>query len=126
MRIAMVVVAAVALLAISGGGRASAADTYCRVVVDGVFEYAGFVFPAARVECGSAKTRIRVYAELRRDNVVVASERRDCRDTTVCHLNFDASVRDVPGNQLYCVRVWGIVAPNHSVGQASGCESDVF
>src|SRR5687767_9186846 len=122
MRIAMMVLAAATLLAISGG-RASAADTDCRVVVDGVFEYAGFVFPASRVECGSANARIRVYAELKRDNVVVVSERRDCRNTTVCHLTFDASIRDVPGNQLYCVRVSGTVAPNHFVGQASGCES---
>jgi hypothetical protein len=125
MRFAVMVLAAVALLAF-GGGRASAADTDCQVVLDGVFEYAGVVFPASRVECGSAKARIRVYAELTRDNVVVVSERRDCRNTTVCHLSVDASIRDVPGNQLYCARVWGIVAPNHIVGEVSGCESDVF
>ena len=125
MRIAVVAFLAGALFA-SSGARASAADSDCRTVLDGVFEYAGMVFPASRVECASAKTRIRVYAELTRDNVLVASARRECRNTTVCHLTFDASVRDVPGNQRYCARVWGTVEPNRRAREASGCESDLF
>jgi hypothetical protein len=125
MRIAAAALLAGALFAVSVS-RASGADTDCRAVLDGVFEYAGMVFPASRVECASVKTRIRVYAELTRDDVIVAIARRDCRHTTVCHLTFDASVRDLPGDQRYCARVWGTVGPNRSAGEASGCESDVF
>jgi hypothetical protein len=125
MRIAAAALLAGALFAVSVS-RASAPDRDCRAVLDGVFEYAGMVFPASSVECASVKTRIRVYAELTRDNVIVATGRRDCRNTTACHLTFDASVRDLPGDQLYCARVWGAVGPNRSVGEASGCERDVF
>jgi hypothetical protein len=125
MRIAAAALLAGALFAVSVS-RAPAADTDCRAVLDGVFEYAGMVFPAFRVECASVKTRIRVYAELTRDSMIVATARRDCRNTTVCHLTFDVSVRDLPADQLYCARGWGTVGPSRSVGEASGCESDVF
>ncbi|MGH2649649.1 MAG: hypothetical protein ACRDHK_00355, partial [Actinomycetota bacterium] len=99
-RVLLVVALAVALLPASGGP-ASANHDDCRLVLGGVSTYAGAVFPSSRIECDTVKSRIRIHAELTRDGVVVSSERRDCRNMSVCHLTVDAAVSDIPGDQQY-------------------------
>jgi hypothetical protein len=115
---------AAALLA-AGGGTASAAHDDCRLFL-AVSTYAGAVFPSSSIECDSVKSRIRIHAELTRDGVLVSRERRDCRNASVCHLTVDAAVQDIPGDQQYCARAWGSVAPNHFVGEATACEQESF
>jgi hypothetical protein len=124
-RILLLLALAAAFLA-AGGGTASAAHDDCRLVLGGVSTYAGAVFPSSRIECDTVKSRLRIHAELTRDGVVVSRERRDCRNASVCHLTVDAAVNDIPGDQQYCARAWGWVAPNHFLGEASACEQESF
>jgi hypothetical protein len=105
---------------------AAAGHEGCVVTADGPFLYHTTVFPVTAVECDAAQGRLRIFTALTRDGVQVSSERRDCRKTSVCHLDFDASVEDIPGGQTYCLQTRGYVGGTHFVGEASRCESEPF
>jgi hypothetical protein len=123
------VLAAAALLiatAMAATRDASAAHEDCGAFAEGVFLYHTTVIPVTRIECATVKKRIRISAVLSRDGVDVRSSRRDCRNRSVCYLSVDVSVEDVPGDQRWCVRVWGSIDNNHALPAASVCESESF
>lgn len=97
----------------------------CRIVAEGPFFYAGLVFPATKVECGSVKRRIKISAVLTRDGIVAARGTRTCRNRSVCHLGVDVRADDLPGDQQWCVRASGSVG-RHFVGEAMNCETEPF
>jgi hypothetical protein len=108
------------------GSNARAAGEACVITAAGPFLYHTTVFPVTAVECSTTQGRLRIFTSLTRDGVQVSSERRDCRKTSVCHLDFDASVEDIPGDQQYCLQTQGYVGGNYFVGAASSCESEPF
>jgi hypothetical protein len=123
-RLGLAVLLAAAALAALAVPRATASGD-CRSVAGGPFLYADLVIPDSYVECSSAQNRIRIWVELSRDGVVVASERRDCRKVAVCHLDVGVATDDPPGDQQWCVRVRGEVA-GRAVPEATSCESEAF
>jgi hypothetical protein len=108
------------------GANAGAAGETCVVTAQGPFLYITTVFPETAVECSTTENRLRIFTSLTRDGVQVSSERRDCRKTSICHLTFDASVEDIPGDQQYCLQTQGYVGGNVFVGAARSCESESF
>jgi hypothetical protein len=108
------------------GSNAGAAGEACVITAAGPFLYHTTVFPVTAVECGTTQGRLRIFTSLTRDGVQVSNERRDCRKTSVCHLDFDASVEDIPGDQQYCLETEGYVGGNDFVGAARSCESEPF
>ena len=106
--------------------RGAAADGACRAVATGPFLYVDRVIPDAYVECTATQSRIRVYVELTRDGSVVRSGRRDCRNVAICHHDIDLAVGDSPGDQRWCHRVRGTIAPNRPVVEATSCEDEPF
>ena len=109
-----------------GLGSSAAAEGACVITADGPFLYHTTVFPVTAVECSTTQGRLRIVTSLTRDGVQVSSARRDCRKTSVCHLDIDASVEDIPGDQQYCLQTQGYVGGNSFVGAASSCESEPF
>jgi hypothetical protein len=105
---------------------AGATGEGCSVTADGPFLYITTVFPETAVRCSTTQSRLRIFTSLTRDGVQVSSARRDCRRTNVCHLTFDASVEDIPGDQQYCLQTQGYVGGYYFVGAASSCESEPF
>jgi len=108
------------------GSNAGAAGEPCVITADGPFLYHTTVFPVTAVECSTTQSRLRISTSLTRDGVQVSSARRDCRKTSVCHLTFDASVEDIPGDQQYCLETQGYVGGSDFVGTARSCESEPF
>jgi hypothetical protein len=108
------------------GSNAGAAGEACVITAQGPFLYHTTVFPVTAVECSTTQGRLRIFTSLTRDGVQVSSERRDCRKTSICHLDFDASVEDIPGDQQYCLHTEGYVGGNSFVGAARSCESEPF
>jgi hypothetical protein len=108
------------------GSNAGATGEGCVITASGPFLYHTTVFPVTAVECDTTQSRLRIVTSLTRDGVQVSSARRDCRKTSVCHLTFDASVEDIPGDQQYCLLTEGYVGGNYFVGSARSCESDPF
>jgi hypothetical protein len=108
------------------GSNAGATGEACVITADGPFLYHTTVFPVTAVECSTTQGRLRIFTSLTRDGVQVSSERRDCRKTSVCHLDFDASVEDIPGDQQYCLETHGYVGGNYFVGAVGRCESEAF
>jgi hypothetical protein len=129
-RLKVLVVVVASMLAVAGmgaaGGAAAATSSDCRAVAGGPFLYVDMVIPDASIQCAAPAGRIRVYGVLTRDGVTVESGRRDCRNTSVCHLSVDISHADAPGDQRWCVRVWGSVNPNQAVPEATACDQDTF
>jgi hypothetical protein len=105
---------------------AAATGEGCSVTANGPFLYVTTVFPETAVQCSTTQSRLRIFTSLTRDGVQVSSARRDCRRTSVCHLTFDASVEDIPGDQQYCLQTQGYVGGNYFVGAARSCESEPF
>jgi hypothetical protein len=97
----------------------------CSLVNDPPSLYADIVLTHGAVECDGSARRLRVYLELRRDGVVVNSARRDCRRANVCQITVDASVVDIPGDQVYCAHAVGY-ADGAFVGESTACESEGF
>lgn len=123
--LAALLCAGVAVLGV-GSGSAGAAHEGCVITAEGPFLYHTTVFPVTSVDCETVQGRLRIFTSLTRDGVQVSSARRDCRKASVCHLDFDASVEDVDGDQTYCLQTGGYVGGNHFVGAASACESESF
>jgi hypothetical protein len=108
------------------GSNAGAAGEACVITADGPFLYHTTVFPVTAVECGTTQSRLRIFTSLTLDGVQASSERRDCRKTSVCLLDFDASVEDIPGDQQYCLQTQGYAGGNYFVGAAGACEREPF
>jgi hypothetical protein len=126
-RLVLVIVAVLSGGAFLGlGSSAGATGEACVVTAAGPFLYHTTVFPVTAVECSTAQGRLRIFTSLTRDGVQVSSARRDCRRTNICHLDFDASVEDIPGDQQYCLATEGYVGGNFFVGAARSCESEPF
>jgi hypothetical protein len=125
MRCALLTVALFAAALAGSTGNASADHDGCQIVAEGPFFYAGLVFPGTRVECASVERRIKISTVLTRDGIVAAQGNRTCHRTSVCHLTIDVRADDIPGDQQWCVRASGSVG-NHSVGEATRCETEPF
>jgi hypothetical protein len=108
------------------GADAGAAGEACVITAQGPFLYHTTVFPVTAVECSTTQGRLRIFTSLTRDGVQVSSARRDCRRTSICHLDVDASVEDIFGDQQYCLQTEGYVGGNSFVGAARSCESEPF
>jgi hypothetical protein len=121
---ALVLAAAVAAALSSAAGPA---PPDCRTVAGGPFLYfqANLVIPESRVECSAPTNRIRVWVELSMDGTVVATDRRDCRKTAVCHLDVGVATDDPPGDQQWCVVVRGETNAGALTASRS-CESEAF
>jgi hypothetical protein len=84
------------------------------------------VIPNAVVQCGTAQNRIRVSVTLTRDGVVARQAQRDCRKSSVCYLDIDASAPDIPGDQVWCTQASAWSNGNTFIGSAVACEADAF
>jgi hypothetical protein len=128
-RLVLLAAAAAALLvfALPGLARPPAADSDCRLVVDGPFLYlqADIVIPDSRIECTTEQGRITITSVHTRDGVQVASSSRSCRNRARCDLSIDISAPNIPGNQVWCVTAKGSVG-RQAFGPATACESAEF
>jgi hypothetical protein len=97
----------------------------CRLVASPPTDYFGIIIPQGEVSCGSIQTRIHIEVTLERDGVPVAFAKRDCHKVTSCILSVNASILDVPGNQLWCTDATGRLK-NQNLGDAVGCEDQGF
>jgi hypothetical protein len=97
----------------------------CRLVASPPTDYFGIIIPQGEVSCSSVQPRIHIEVTLERDGVAVAFAKRDCHKVTTCILSVDASILDVPGNQLWCTDATGRIR-SQNLGESVGCEDQEF
>src|SRR5215208_7201881 len=108
-RLLLALAAVLAAAAAPTANAAPNAPASCVSVAEGPFLYVDIVIPVAEVQCDTPPRPLRIEKQLTRDGVVVATASRSCRNAAVCRQSIDASVLDVPGNQLRCLTTQGYV-----------------